>query len=595
MAGKDMDLMMRIRARGDEALKTVHAITMSIGRMVDASKKLASAAGGSFSFLGRALGFVLSPLKTIAAVGGGVVAIFAGLTTKAIMAAASEEKLAGRFTMLYGSADKAKKKMAELENLALGSSFSKDDLAEAAISLEHVGLGGAQNLKILGAAAKVANKSVSELAMDITALRSRSMKQMGITMDQKDGNRFVFSWQDKMGQVRKVTAKGAAAARQDLLKILNSQYGSDITPKGLTGMIQRLKNQIESGFERFGAPLLAHAEHFVKIITEKLGAFITSGKLEQWGEVVAEKLQNAFVFGKSVFEYAKGLLESLKNQDPGKWADAIKTVIASAAEILAMGFITYLSAAGSVFSGIGKIIAGAFIESVMGLDLLGMGPIRNRAARAAIDEADDATASKVAHELNPVLGDADPKTWLRHRVELNAKTDLNHDETAKIASMNRGAMILSGLTDMTEEVKKKATTFASYVDQKLESTNRELIKISGYDTTKKPSFEEIKSKNQSAYENEMDPYVTKDLVRAVRMERRSYREGNRLGTRLEETGDVRQTIAEPGQFKPGMRNVNGTIFNYHIGTVTVRASKEEQLSEELKKSAGIPQLAAAGT
>jgi hypothetical protein len=549
MAGKDMDLMMRIRADGEQAIKFVARMENALNTLGEKAKQVGTYGGAAFGFLGRTTSMILAPLKTIAAVGGGVAAIFGGLATKAVMAAAGEEKLASRFTMLYGSVDKAKKKMAELEGLALGSSFSKDDLAEAAISLEHVGLGGAENLKILGAAAKVANKSVTELAMDITALRSRSLKQMGITMETKD-DKFIFSWRDKMGAMRKIVAKDANLARLDLLKILNSQYGNDISPKGLTGMISRMKNQIDSGFERFGEPLLKHAEQFVKIITEKLGAFITSGKLEKWGEVVADKLQKAFIIGKSVFEYASGVIDALSKQDPKKWGDALSTVFSSAAQILAIGFMAYLQAGSAIFAGIGKIIAGTFMEDI--LQLPGMGRLRENMMNDQMDKIRK-----------------DPEEWIKtmHEYKIGQPGgpkgiyDLSPAQQAKIATRGGGDVLKSGVDEFTVSIPKIAKELQATVSGIITDTKTKLEDLSGYKANGGVPFDKLYEKNEASYQESLDPQVSRDLVTAVRMERRSYREGNTLGTRMEPGDSGYQFLSDPGKYQEGQQKNGYIIMN----------------------------------
>jgi hypothetical protein len=566
---KEMTLLLRIKARGDEAIRIFKQMDSHLQKFQSGLGKIGRTAGSVFSGIGTVGGFLLKPLKWAAEAAGLVTAGLIGLGGAALRAAASDEQLIERLSMVYGSGQKAKKVFEELEAISRRGPFKTEDLAEATLLLQQFGISGTRSLGAVANAARISGTDVETMAMMVGGLQQKGLKRMGIEIDTKD-NKYIISWKNQMGQVQKIVAKGADEARKKLLDVLAMKGGTGFGPRTLNDFVSMLKNNIDSAFSTVGGPLLDLATRFVGSISEKLTKLIESGKLEEWGKKAAAWLQDTWDKGRAVFEEAK---EIFQNLDAGKMLEAIKIVMTAGAEILGTGFVTYLAAMKTVFSGLGKIIASAFMEQILQLPF--MAGARKYMARKAMENMTPEEAKRIG--MRPEFAGkpqfASPeerKRWEKAREKY--LWDLTPRAASKISAQGSQDLFLKGLSELRTELPRLGKEFAGNANEIATRAKQKLETLGGY--TGPTVSERVEGYRQAREEKEMQ------LVEV----RRPHRIGqDNTGKIVEEGEEYRQGLVEKDSGIKIGQSVGGGVVNA-ITNVFIRNTDVERVRNELKKN-----------
>lgn len=355
--------MLRIKANGDAALRMFKQMDGSIAKFQGGLKTVGNSAGSVFKGVSAVGGFLFKPLEIAAKAGGVLAAGLMSVGGAAIYAAAEDEKLVQRLSLVYGSVEKATKKFKELEAISRTTSFKTEDLTDAAIILEQVGMGGAKYLRTLGNAAKVSGGSISDMARSVSALQMRGLKSMGIESNEKDG-KTTYRFRDQMGKVKTIVAKGADEARKALMTIFDLKFSGGT--KGLLGLIEQLKNGIGQAFANFGDGLLPAAKRFVEWLSKGVNNLIEGGKLEEWGKKVGEWMEKAVDNVMAFFKTLPAVWEGLKkvwNEGGNVLKDLLMGVFSAGATILGVGLFEYLKATVSIWTGVGEMIGAGLMQA----------------------------------------------------------------------------------------------------------------------------------------------------------------------------------------------------------------------------------------
>lgn len=582
---KEMELMIKITAKGEAALRELKKVENVMNRWADNISSKASLVGGVFGVLGKGGGLILKPFEWAGKAALGLTAGLLALGGAALKAASDDQKLIDRLTMVYGSAEKGKAVFEELESISRRSQFKADDLTEATIVMKQFGMDGTRNLSAVANAAKIADESVGQMAMAVAGLQSRGLKRAGIDLDVK-GDNYTATWYDKMGKVQKIVAKGADAARKMVVDIFALKGGTNLTPTSLSGFVQMLKNNIDDVFKTVGTPLLDLASRFVGSIAAKLTRLIESGKLEEMGKKAAEWLQNAWNEGEAFFTWVKGIWENL---DAGGLMKALGVVMGAAAKILATSFVIYLRGLWDVFGAIGNAIGAAFGETM--LQLPGMGLVRNKMAGNEIaNQVESGGYGKMMKDLGIAKG-----------------AELTDRDMARIAMYSKsGNMGKSALDTFQNKLPALFSEASGNVAEIMRQTGTELNGLApGAPTMDEARAEQQRQRDRDAAKaraEEQDKMMAK-----VRADAEAQIGGKDLATYTvaplmrDNTGQTKQgamggeiTGEIPGgRFAEGQTVSRGGV-NIYIEKVVSAASRTEELVKDMISKAGSPALAAAG-
>ena len=532
----DMDLRMRILARGEQALATFRALEHRINGMIAGMARVGVAGRVAFSFVGRATSLAFAPLRFAAGVLGGVGLGLAGLGTAAISAAADMETLRMRLEGVVGSAETAGRLFAETERMSIPTPFTPEQMVEARIGLLNLGLASKESLATIADTAAITQKDMKDLVSVIASLETEPLRRMGV-MVKRAGDAFEFTFRDKAQVIRKVTAKTFGEAQQALFGIFDVKYGGGAAGfaskwKGLTstftGMMKIALGQIGKG-------LLPRAKDFLSGVNTRLGDLLDRADkpLQALGQSVSDKLMAAWDYGRAVVERASQVLDALRDE-PGKGAEVLRFSLVSGAEILAISLANYLRGMGTVFASIGRMIGASFV-TVMWERL-----------------------SKL-----PFIG---PDAGI----------------LAGISAGSAQAQFETGVKGFTERLPALAEETAGAIANILARYEKQVSGAAGIPAG--PTVDELTRKYAAERAAVVDPSAMRDIVVARRTVR------SNLGS----VAQRRVFQAPAGQYKLGQAFPSGGVV-IQIESLEVKASNVRALQNALLRAAGIPLVPAAGS
>lgn len=558
-----MDLKMRILARGEQALSTFRRLEGRINGMLGGLSRVGAVGAGVFRKLSHAASLAIRPMKIVAGLTLGLGLTLGGLSVKSLGAAGQMETLRLRMEGVSRSLEEANRLFEETDMMAVLSPFEPEQLIEARIRLINFGMAGSRAIRAVGDAASITRRDISDIAGMVGSLETEPLRTMGIELRQEAG-RFEFTFRDRMQRVRNVAVQTREAAREALIGIFETKYGGGMQKfaSSWEGLVSTFRGLRTKGFAEFGMGLMPLGKRIVEDINTRLTNLIKSGKLRELGEMVAGKIEEAWVFAKSVLEYGSQIVQGLaKNAE--NMPEALKEMMVSGGQILAISLVNYLKAMGAIFSGLGKIMAGAFLEDV--LRLPGMGLI----------------ASGMAVRRQRAMSDAEYVAFAEKNKNLSQE-----DFMYALAVGDREKLLKSGVEEFTRVVPSIAGETASAVKGIVAGTSERLSSLAGPGVE---PFADILSRNKFIHAADVAGEKT-EQVTGVRRQWVPYSPRSGPGHWSWE----RKTIDAPrGKFALG-QTFNSGFGVFQIGNLTIKADSAQELRNKLVRMSMNPQLAAAG-
>lgn len=361
---KQMTLQMWLRANAEQAKSAIADTNRSLERLSGGMSKVGDIGGATFGAI-RGFGSVFfAPLvmatKAAAALAAGIGAVGAA----AVANASGDEAYINRLTMLYGNADKAKQKFAELESISRGSPFDSGDLTEATIMLDQVGITGSDQLTKIAAAAKMAGMSTSELTTSIATLQARSLKRMGIEMEQK-GDATEIGWTDRSGQKMTRLAMDAKRAREILIDVLGEKGGGGIGPETFRDTMAMLRNNIGQMFGNIGADMLKPLTKAADDMASYLRKHIEDGTFAEIGKKAAEWIEAARVNLMAGLAVARDLMAKVFSGDGVGIAETLQTAMNAGAQVLIQAIFAAITGTAQFWKGVGEMLAAVFMDKLI--------------------------------------------------------------------------------------------------------------------------------------------------------------------------------------------------------------------------------------
>lgn len=557
---EDMDLRLRILARGSEALRVLRDVAHRIERIADVSGKVGRAGRAAFHALRTAASAALAPLRWATGILLGLGTAIAGLAAKSLVSAGNIETLRLRLEGVTDSARTANRIFAETMRLSVTSPFEPQELIDARIGLINIGMTGKDAIEAIGNAASIAQRPLGDLVSIMASMETEPLRRIGIEV-KRAGDQYEFSFRDKMQRVQKITADGVQAARQALVSIFEVKYGGGMArfASAWKGLWSTLRGNIELGFAQAGEGLMPVAKRFVGAINENLATLLEEGTLKNIGERIGTRIREAWDYAAAVVDYAQGVFEALKGKDANVWADALSAAVQGAGQILAIAFVNYLSAMGEIFGGLGKIIGSGMIEALTGFLKEFVGPLIDLFAKAF-----------------PVQGALAKWGWNRAVTR------------ADQAVANRGALLLSGIAQFQAAIPSKSEETAKAAAEIVSRTAGGIAGMAGYQG---PSVDELYAERRRS--SRLQGYVEVLMARPRWVPGRDNTEMGRWAW------DRQRVQAKAGVFQEGaMANPEmgyGGYKVFHINKLEIRANNVRQMQNELVTAGGAPALAPAGT
>ena len=559
---EDMDLRMRILARADQALRVIKRVNRVVARTARITARIGAVARPAFRILGRAASLALRPLKIMGGVLAGLGVGLLAFGYKALNTAGDIEALKLRIEGVASSAKEAKRVFNTALSVAIASPFEPEEMANAAIGLLNLGMMGRKALISVGNAAALTKPSLDEIVSMLTSLETEPLRRIGVEL-RRDAGEFEFTFRDKMGKVREITATGIEDARKQLLSIFDVKFGGGMGrfAKAWQGLISTLRGNIRLAIGDFGDGMFPAAKRFIEGLNANIKNWIESGQLKEWGEKVGDYVMKAFDYAAAVIEYAKGVWSSIDG-DMGSMADVFGKLLAGGGQILAESLVAYLSAMQGIFTGLGKLIASALYETLLDVPIIG-----DRMAKA----------SAIREFTSEGYSEAEAKSALK-RMDLT-KEDLRNRARAR-AQATSGALFQSGLNDFAASVAGISTGMKSRVAEIMGDTMAGVNVASGYTG---PSVEDIARRRQADR--------AMDLVTGVRRVFVPGRSNEEFGSYRWD----RVTSEQPGgKFALGDIAPSGHGI-IQVDNLKISADSARELRNKLIQRVARPAMAAAGT
>lgn len=571
---KEMTLRIRIAAMGEEARKVLRGVENQLNALHKTASRFGEVAAKPFAWARSLASMIFAPLKIGAGILGGVAAGMAALGVASVKAAADDQALEERLAAVWGSAARGKEVFRALEAQTRRSAFSTEDLSEALMHLKTYGLASQKNLFALMTAAKASGSGIGELSLQVMALQARGLKRFGIELDPDASGRVAISWRDASGKISRIMAATADDARAKLMDVLSLRFGTDVKPTSLKAWIAVLKNNIGQAFANFGDALLPGVTALVQRAAEALRGLIEKGTIADWGVKVAGALKEAFVYGKSVFDWGSEVFAGLRSKGFGAMVDAMGTLVAGAGKIIVEGIVGYLELSKEVFIGVGEMMAAPFIKQIAAF-FLKIPFLRNSVLEALAPQAPTGTH----------LRDFDPSYAGHTRFHsANAYEEASKQALDMLGSNGGAKLFEAGLKHVTQGgAAVVARTFASWQEIGRQ-TGADIGAAAG---VPKGRFDEILKGNRARVEQSINPAEPAlEYVRGFR-----YRWN---GVTHKATPEMIEGQVPAGRYHVGQVTPGG-IAIFVAGDQVLQADRMVQLSDQIRNAASKGRPAAAAS
>ena len=578
-------------------------IISGAGMMVSSLRRVNSAfiaTAGVIGAIGRAGGMVwrglvkgirvvfapLRQLRRLAMVAGAAIAAIGVFTLKS---SADIETLRLRIGGVTRNAAEAKAMFDQTFKMSIPSPFTPEELIKARIGLLNLGLSSKKALTAIGDTSAITRRDITDLVAVLSSLEIEPLRRIGIEA-RKDGDKFSFIFRNKMREIKKITAAGIDGARQQLLKIFDIKYGGGMKKFADTfeGLTSTLKGMVKLAGASFGDGLMPVAKRFITYLNTQLNELVDSGKLADWGQRSGEAITTAFDYVRATVDYTRDMFNVIKN-DSTKMADSVNVIMSTAGEILAISVVNYLRAAGAVFRGIGKILAGAFLEDILQLPFMG-GTRRGMATEKLQKERGDAYRIAIRNQDFANIkryGDlADPDRVVKDISKMSVS------EQAKLAASGRGDLFKSGIEEFTRKLPQIAETTHKAIVQITRRSLQQIEQISG-----SGNVESIATRAARYRQQRLDPAEAArmaDDIRIARLNeaRRDYRAARARQyfeqqiTRFEHS-TYGKRISEDRRDQFGNEARGAAII---IQSLTINSDNARDLQNDIMRAAGSPAM-----
>lgn len=270
------------------------AATSVVGSLAATLARTAGGMGGKFAGavggIGRSLGgatMVLAPMAGLALalgpVGAAALGVAAGFSAvkKSIASASEVQTLQMSFVTLLGSADAARKRMAELSKFAASTPFEIPGVTRASKVLETLTKGAlstGSGLRLVGDAAAVSGEPVEALAVHIGRLYDGLMNGRAVgesLMRLQELGLVSATTRGRIEDLQKAGEKGGAVwsvAAGDLARFSGEMQRQSGT---WAGLLSNASDAVGNLFRAFGAPVITALTPFLQRLIAWLGSLTT--------------------------------------------------------------------------------------------------------------------------------------------------------------------------------------------------------------------------------------------------------------------------------------------------------------------------------
>ncbi|MDD5705436.1 MAG: hypothetical protein PHR35_05890 [Kiritimatiellae bacterium] len=578
---EQMELMIKIRAQGQDAAAQLKRIEDRMSGIKSAGSGMAGGARAAFEGLtkgahaaARGLGVVLAPLGWMAKGAGVAGAAAAAFGAVAVSASGNMETLKLRLDGVTASAEESARIFEDVKRLGVASPFSDTQMADAAIALRQFAMYSKQNLQTVSDAATVTQRDMQDVVMAIVGMEAEPLRRLGIQFSAAGGN-FVATYRTKLGEVKTATAKTRDEASQMLLDIFKQRFGGAAGGFATSwkGVTSTFSGAMEQALSRLGDGTRKRLAGMLGEMNEALSKLIDSGTLDEIGEKIGAGVETAVDNVRAAFETVSQLSKA------GGFSTMLMEGAAGAAEVMGRGFIEYLKAGYGTIAGLFRAAFAVVLQEYRNSDLLGAKSARSKYALQRLETMTPEEAERFGvpkHLAGKKLGPMDfadgatPELLKFSRQAAETRAPWLSDA----ANADATRMFEGGISQTGAALKGAVTNMRDIVRDVAEKRTANIVERTGYDPAAffQGNLDRIRQERADRATEEANS-MTVQRVRG-RLPRRD-NAGN--DTSVERT--IVET-AKQGQYTRGQQLPSGYVV-VQVEQLNVRANSPQELSEKI--------------
>ncbi|GEM_PF-2541734 len=363
-----------------KAIEGLRRVDQAFVRSTAAVDRFVGNIKSGFSIAERAISGVLLPFKALIGVQAALQAQTVALAAATLGAAGRYEMFTQQLRTVIASKKEADQAFRESIQFSVVTPFTPAEIIETRIALEGVGVRGAAAVEKTALAAAALNRNILDVARAVKSMETEPLRNLGIML-KRQGDDFLFSFTDKIGQAREIAATGFADAQQQLLDIFAGKFEGGLAKMALTweGLVSTFKGAVFDLRAAFGEGFLNAAKLILNDIIEAI-ADIKEAAQAAGREFGAElmRARNVMMAGFDVaLQVAKEIGAALGQEN------GLGTVIIEAirlgTQLLADGLLAAFRASLSLWRAIGTILGQAVLDAFYQSGMPGAGMAREAA------------------------------------------------------------------------------------------------------------------------------------------------------------------------------------------------------------------------
>lgn len=355
------------------AKKTIKSITSSFNTMSRVAK-------ASLAIATKSVKAFTAPLRILLKLTVALKVATLALAAATVTAAAKYETFQQQLQTVISTKKKADEAFAESIVFSVKTPFTPEEIIATRVALESVGIRGAAAVNSVALAAAAMNRKMLDVAAAVRSLETEPIRNLGVQL-KRQGDEFIFQFQDKMGQAQEIAAAGFGEAQQALLDIFSTKFEGGLERMSITfnGLVSTFRGATTDLRAAFGEGLLDPAKLILNDIINGIATIRGDAVIAGQGFGMAMlNARNVLVSGFDVaLMVAKQIAQVLKTE--GGLGEVILATFQLASTIVGGAIIEAFKVSLELWKTIGTVIGQGVLNAIMGSTIPGAGLARGQA------------------------------------------------------------------------------------------------------------------------------------------------------------------------------------------------------------------------
>ena len=360
-----------------KALSGLKQFERGIDSAANAVTDFARRVQSDFEVIGRAAGLLVAPLKAVVGAMAAAKASVLAVGIASLKTAGDFESLRMQLETILTTKQAADQAFQESLALAATTPFSAKEIVQVRAELESVGVRGSKAVRAVAEAAAAMNRNIHDVAAAVKSMETEPLRRLGIQA-RREGEEFVFTFRDKMGEAQRIVAQGWEQAQQAVLDVFLDKFegGIERMSRGIQGLWSNLGDALDAIRNTFGEGFLAEAKLLVGDMIRLIQSAM--GDAKQAGIAVGEQLAEARIKMLAGFATALDIAREIGKvlQQDGGVGKVILEALQLGASLLGEAILAAFKASISLWKAIGAIIGEGVLHAIYQSTIPGAGLAR---------------------------------------------------------------------------------------------------------------------------------------------------------------------------------------------------------------------------